>query len=194
MNTIKAIVGAVTGAILVVILFLLIGYLPDVLNEPNEVKTTTSDNHLTTPPMVQDNQAVTPETVAQQPVPILSESIYLASNDLDVYQFNVERAAAFFMLLTIEGDVPIDVITLPKLVKAEQWLLEAELMIIAGVFTLHGTQDVFSSAWSKKAAFREYQSGWINLEPGQYTVILDNTDQFTPSRGDALVNIQIYAE
>lgn len=193
MDTIKAIVGAATGSLLVVIFFLLIGQLPEGSNEAGEARATPSDNPATQPGKP-DDPAMNQEPPSQEPTPILSDSIYLASNDLDVYQFNVERDATFLMVLTIEGDVPIDVITMPRLITPEQWLLEAELMILAGTLTLEGTQTIFSSAWSKKAAFREYQSGWINLAPGQYTVILDNTDHFTPSRGDALVTVRIYAE
>jgi hypothetical protein len=53
--------------------------------------------------------------------------------------------------------------------------------------------NFFGDEFSKRAAYHRFESPWVNLEPGTYTIVLDNTGSFTPSRGDAPVHLELYS-
>ena len=95
------------------------------------------------------------------------------------------------------GDVPLDIVAFSGKISREQWVIAATggetISLLAALFGGQSQSDVFATPLSKKAAFRMFESPWAKAEPGQYTVILDNTQAYTPSRGDAFVKLELYS-
>ena len=217
MDTVKAIAGALTGALLLALAMQLIGAMgeEDADNATEAPAATTSVSAPTAgtaaeaepqPASVQASQPAPqqqprPEAPAPQPqpplAPVISHELYVASQDAEVVHFVVERASRVKMRLVIEGDVPVDVVATQGKVSREQWMMAAavgETLSILTVFSDDQAQpDMFAAPLSKKAAFRVFESPWVAAQPGEYTIVLDNTKVYTPSRGDAIVKLELYS-
>ena len=158
----------------------------------------TPAGHKAATPAPQPQPLVTQQSQPQpQLAPELSREIYVASEDADVYHFVVKHPSKVRLRAMIEGNVPVDIVTSSGKYSREQWVMAATsgetLSLLATVFGGQSLPDVFATPLSKKAAFRVFESPWVDTEPGEYTVILDNTQAYTPSRGDAVVRLELYS-
>lgn len=138
-----------------------------------------------------------PNPVAPLAQPFLRrDGMYVPAGDAEVMTFTVNLPTNLKLLVEIEGDVPLDVLFLPGQVSKAQWLFDAAATDVMAPFDLlaGGSPDArFQGALSKRGAFRQFESQWGTAEPGDYTIILDNTAAFTPERGDAVVRVDVFA-
>ena len=204
MDTLKAVFGALVGLLLSAMAVQLITSVGKRTHAESPMAETaaSSSASATAPP---EHAAAVPEPHAQpatqpqqpQPAPELSHESYVASEDADVFHFVVNHPSKVKLRVMIEGDVPLDIVAFSGKISREQWVIAATggetISLLAALFGGQSQSDVFATPLSKKAAFRMFESPWAKAEPGQYTVILDNTQAYTPSRGDAFVKLELYS-
>ena len=187
----------------------------------------TGDSSITSPPEhVSDAsvpQAPPPTPAAPNPAPaqvqaaspraFFDETVYVPTKEHAHLTFNIDRKASVLMLIDIDNQVPVDIVTLPTKWTAQNYenlkmsiaMGEASEMM-SQLFGKEATEQylpknttginetsLFAFPLSKRGAYGHLEVR-AELEPGAYTLFLDNTEDFTPTRGDAPVRVQLYAE
>lgn len=140
---------------------------------------------------------------------VLQTSSYIPKEELAVLHFSVPKTSNTKIAVNVEQQVPIDMVVLPWSTTENGY---DHIMMAIGT---HDAQELgkalgdtsflgdpsknpwtasrlFGYPLSKKGVYGQYESEWVSLSPGDYTIILDNEGNFTPTRGDAPVQIAVY--
>lgn len=128
----------------------------------------------------------------------LRQETYVASDDAAIVKFTVKASTQVRMVLTIKNQVPLDVVTTRGSINKTQYFVALGAKTFSDFVSLFSedaagrTQDFFGNAMSQRGTYQEFSTPWVNVEPGVYSIIIDNTDAFTPTRGDAIINIKLF--
>lgn len=142
----------------------------------------------------------------------LEQSHYIPEKERILIPLHVVRAVNTKFLIKVDRQVPIDFIVLPYIQSEEGY--EKILMAIGFEEAKQFNKEVlgdtsflgppskdpmtratlFEWGGSKKGVYEEYVSNWVKYPPGDYTVILDNSGEITPTRGDAPVQITVWTQ
>jgi len=131
------------------------------------------------------------------PIELLNQSGYVAKNDTAIYKFTIDEPSEIQMDLTIKNDVPLDVITTGGKVSQLKYLAAVGLKTVMDIGSLFSTDDnervpdFFDNALSQKGVFEHFSSPWVKAHAGVYSIIVDNTEAFTPTRGDAPIELKV---
>jgi hypothetical protein len=163
--------------------------------------------------------AAVPPAPAPEPAPATSpqafidETVYVPSKEHAHLNFDVKRKATVLMLVDIDNQVPVDIVLLPAQLSAQHFenlkmnigIGEASDMM-SQLFGSEVTEQylpkntsginentLFTFPLSKRGAYGHFEAR-AELAPGAYTLFLDNTEDFTPTRGDAPVHVRMYAQ
>lgn len=143
--------------------------------------------------------AVTP---AAEPTPFVDETIFVAGEDAQSYGIRLDSAVQVRLSIDIAEKVPVNVVFQRGKVTPEEYLMglgvqmACQLISIGEAKSTKGSDcgDPFASRLSKRAAYGSFASPWVTLPAGAYTVILDNSGQVSPSRGDAPLRLRVYTK
>ncbi|WP_420992394.1 hypothetical protein ACKI2N_030155 [Cupriavidus sp. 30B13] len=154
-----------------------------------------------------------PPAPPPRPAPVvrtlLADSYYIATSDFQILRLSLSRAADIKIAVSIDPPVPIDMVVMPFKLTAANY---TNLLINMGLDQMCpflsmlandrdkpdcsktlSEQELFSMvSLSKKGVFAAYETRWVRLDAGEYSVVLDNGGNFTATRGDAPVQIAIY--
>ncbi|MFP5505569.1 MAG: hypothetical protein ACLGH6_05180 [Gammaproteobacteria bacterium] len=131
------------------------------------------------------------------PVVFLDQETYLAAEAVKVFEFVVDTPAAVKLDLAIKNDAPLDVIVANGRMTEADYLAAAYILkpmeAVGNWLSNQPTQptNFFSSPLAREGAHQRFESPWARFEPGTYTVIVDNTPAFTPTRGDAPIRLRL---
>lgn len=141
----------------------------------------------------------------------LSYSFYIPQEGLESFSFTLNGRQNVALALVIDNTVPLDVLVFPGKITKQQY---NHLVMTVGLEegqdameeilgkgarltpkdpNVPRADDLFSLPLSKKGAYVNWQSEWQVLDAGTYTVFLDNSGNFSPSRGDAPVQVGVYS-
>ena len=141
---------------------------------------------------------------------LYDETTYIVKEGAFVYGLNAKGPILIKIQTSIEGDVPVDIIFDKAVINVDEYLKVAKRILINKEINesledfkfLLGESEasdesaslegIFNNSLSKKGAYKQYETKWVRLEPGDYSLVIDNTDLFTPTRGDAPVNVQVF--
>jgi hypothetical protein len=142
---------------------------------------------------------------------LYKESHFVAEKTRVVIPLHISKEVSVKVSARIDQPVPIDLVVLPFKVTEDEYdnlttavaLHEAKKdnYTLFGDSSLLGKpskkdfteRDLFLWSGSKKGAYGEYESEWDTYPAGDYTIVLDNSGDITPSRGDAPVQIAVWA-
>ncbi len=143
---------------------------------------------------------------------LYQQSHYVVEKERVVIPLHITRDENVKVSVKIDQPVPIDLIVLPwketaagyeKIIEGlaineaqkENWALFGKDSLLGkpekGAMT---TAHLFLWPGSKKGAYGEYTSEWSPYPADEYTIILDNSGEITPTRGDAPVQIAVWAQ
>lgn len=153
------------------------------------------------------SEAATADTIQ----PTLSYSYYIATGSFEGFSFTLSKRMNVQMVLNIDNTVPLDVLTFPAVITKEQYgnmmanlayeqsqdMMEQVLgkgaRLTPRQANMPTEQQLFGFPLAKKGAYVHWESGWQVLDGGVYTVVLDNQGTFSPTRGDAPVQVLLYS-
>lgn len=145
----------------------------------------------------------TPTDADNQSATIIDSKLYVPAEDVKRIAFVINKPAQARLILDIDNDVPLDIVTLAGNVSIAGYGMVTAARVMGSVSKALGNDDagnsddkddvktyaeLFTAPLSKEAAYQHYESEWADLKPGEYTVFLDNSGDNTPSRGDAPVH------
>jgi hypothetical protein len=128
----------------------------------------------------------------------LNEDSYVAKDDARIFRFNASKPTQIKMVLEIKNEAPLDVMTKAGEISKNEYAVAIGAKVVADFISLFSTDaaknnpEFFDNPLSHQGVFREFSSPWIEVEPGTYSIVVDNTDAFTPTRGDAPINLKLY--
>lgn len=145
-------------------------------------------------------QARTSGASAEEPVSVLFMDVdrRIASGDAGIVHFETQQRLMIKMVARVGKTVPLDIITRPGKVSKRDYLASAaasETANMYAVFLGHEPDedfDLFDNGMSMQRVNGEFESPWVMADVGTYSIIFDNTDSFTPARGDTSVQVQLY--
>ena len=154
-------------------------------------------------PLAATEQGSTPaarpkEASPPTPVKFIDEDRFVATEDAAVVHFNVKGRVKVRMLISIDNAVPLDVVAMSGAVSKNDYVMAAAVKSFADVMSIlsddarKNNPDFFGDDLSKQSAYKRFESPWVQLNAGKYSVVLDNTGTFTPTRGDAAVNVKLF--
>lgn len=127
---------------------------------------------------------------------LIDEETNVVASDAAILMFSVPETARVRLEVDLGHSLPIDIIMTQGHISKTEYVMNVgikELSDLIAVFSPeHKAQDFFSHPLSKRAAIKKFSSAWATLEPGDYSIILDNTDAFSPSRGDATATVKLF--
>ncbi|MFM0226626.1 hypothetical protein [Paraburkholderia dipogonis] len=158
-------------------------------------------------------QAVAPAPAAAEPAVhlLLQQSHYVPEKQRVVIPLHISKDVNVKISLRIDQQVPIDLVIVPFKVTDVGYdnLLngvafheaQKSLYEMFGDDSVYGKPskkdfseaDLFLWPGAKKGAYGEFESDWGEYPASDYTIILDNSGEITPSRGDAPVQIAVWA-
>lgn len=142
-----------------------------------------------------EEKAKPPATPAA--VTFLDQETYVASETVRRFEFTVREPSAVQLVLDIKNATPLDVVIANGQMSDGEYLAAAMLVKpLTDTMDMLSDQpskpvDFFSSPLARQGAYQRFESPFARFEAGVYTVILDNTPAFTPSRGDAPVRLRL---
>lgn len=145
-------------------------------------------------------QIRTSGTSAEEPASVLFMDVdrQIASGDAGVVHFETQQRLMIKMVARIDKAVPIDIITTSGKVSKPDYMASAAASETASMYALFlGHEpgkdlDLFDNGMSVQSVNGQFESPWVMADVGTYSIIFDNTDSFTPARGDTSVNVQLY--
>ena len=143
-------------------------------------------------------QTIVEDIIGPTPITLIDEKSSIGSPDADLYHFSVKHGSKVRLLVDVQSQYPIDIITTQGRVSKAEYVMTVGLKNLSDFFSLifpeetsHDASTVFENPLSQEAA-SSFDSGWQMLEQGgHYSVILDNTNAFTENYGDAQLNITV---
>ncbi len=185
-------------------------------SEDGKTKVATKTNNIPLRFIEQSNASesslvtATPSKDPITPQAILNETYYVATKEFQLIQFKLSAASHVAMVTAIDDSVPIDIVVLPfslteiqysNIVMAIGFGEAEELLESIGLGDQTHAKaskkiresDLFESPLSKKGAYGQRTTEYHLLRSGTYTIVLDNSGNFTPSRGDVPMRIQLFA-
>ena len=162
-------------------------------------------------------ETAAPAAPPAQPATLIlhDETTFVARDDAYIYRFKVDGPVRVRLSVAVDGDAPVDVFTVPENVSKDEYLrislnlqtADAMKGMEAGLSVLFGdapgqeknpaddmsalADALFNSGLSKRGLYRNFEGDWQSLTPGIYSLVIDNTDAFTPVRGDAPVRVRL---
>jgi hypothetical protein len=134
------------------------------------------------------------------PAPVLFMDVdrHIPSGDAGIVHFETQQRLIIKMVARIDKAVPLDIITTPGKVSKQDYMASAAASEAASTYALFlghepGEEfDLFDNGMSVQRVKGEFESPWVMADVGVYSIIFDNTDSFTPPRGDTSINVRLY--
>ncbi|MFM0204515.1 hypothetical protein PQR53_32245 [Paraburkholderia fungorum] len=142
---------------------------------------------------------------------LLQQSQYVPEKQRVLIPLHISKDVNVKISLRIDQQVPIDLVIVPFKVTDAGYdnLLngvafheaQKSLYEMFGNDSVYGKPstkdfseaDLFLWPGAKKGAYGEFESDWAEYPASDYTIVLDNSGEITPSRGDAPVQIAVWA-
>jgi hypothetical protein len=145
--------------------------------------------------------APTQPPAAREPEPfvLFDQIVYVTQGEAYSYGVNVKMPAEIQVVAEIDSKSPIELRIYEGLISATAYAIsqDREMQTIGRALDkLAGAEQPESPkpvlTYIKEGAYRHFETDWIAVKPGEYSVIVDNTgSNSTPSRGDAPVRLQV---
>jgi hypothetical protein len=161
--------------------------------------------------MLKATQAAAPSSAPVESAihTLLQTASYVPEKELVVLHFHVSRTSNIKIAISVDRQVPIDMIVLRGTVIESHYddilmsITEHDVQELGKALgaarspeeppkTYWSTAKLFANPLSKEGVYGQYESDWVSVAPANYTIILDNEGHFTPPRGDAPVQIAVY--
>ncbi|MEW8347347.1 MAG: hypothetical protein AB2687_03490 [Candidatus Thiodiazotropha taylori] len=143
--------------------------------------------------LTEDGSVLEPKSIL-----FMDEDSYVASKDATIFQFSVSKPTRVRMVLTIKNQAPLDVITEAGKVTEAQYMAAIGTKAIVDVISIFSEDagkdmpNFFGNSMSQQGVYQNFSTPWVKVDTGNYSIIVDNTNAFTPSRGDAPINLKLY--
>ena len=142
-------------------------------------------------------QTAIEDIIGPMPTTLIDQESSIGSPDANLYHFTLQQESKVRLSVDVLSQHPVDVITTSGHISKPEYVMSVGLKNLADFFTLlfpeesqPNTESVFTHPLSKEAA-RDFDSGWQTMSAGRYSVIIDNTNAFTESYGDAKLHINV---
>lgn len=141
---------------------------------------------------LRENGALDPKAAV-----FMDEEGYVAAEDVSIYHISITKTSQIRMVLDVKNDAPLDVMTTTGKISKAQFTTALGVKLVADVVSIFSSDgdkqiDFFDNPMSRQGVYREFATPWVTFNPGNYTIIIDNTRAFTPPRGDAPIHLKLY--
>ena len=120
-----------------------------------------------------------------EPSLFMDENRYVVRGDVAIFHFSVTGNAMITMVIDVENGAPVDIFGTKGKLSVENYLGDQRV--------INNDQSVFDEPASKQGVYKSYKVSFA-AEKGEYSIVVDNTDAFTPTRGDAAVKLKLYSQ
>lgn len=134
------------------------------------------------------------------------ETYYVATKEESLVTFKLPKAAEVAFVIDIDNQVPLDIVIWPSALTETQYTnmkvsigmsqMGDVLRTISGDNSKPGEKfteaELFFHPQSKRGAHGHRETTWFPYDAGTSTIVLDNSGDFTTTRGDAPVRVQIW--
>lgn len=126
---------------------------------------------------------------------LLERNVFVAAGDVTILNFEVnDRRSRLRLHVLAQNPVPLDILFSSGKVSEVEYQTAAALQGVVDVANLLGGtrgKSVFDDEWAIEGMVIEFESPVRRLRKGTHSVILDNTQAFTPTRGDAVITVAV---
>jgi hypothetical protein len=153
-----------------------------------------------------DNKVVEPapppEPVPAAPRVFYDQVTYVAQEQAFSYVITAKAPTEIKVVVDIDSTAPIELRIYQGNISSTEYSMmqDRELQVLGAVVKgIYGNQSASEPeapkptlAFIQRGVYRHFETEWLAVEPGDYSIIADNTgSNMTPSRGDAPVRLQV---
>ncbi len=151
-----------------------------------------------------------PPPPAANPVQLIHDDVtYVATGDAYSQGISIYRPAVVQIVLDVDNKAPTDLLVFRGSISSADYVIKGDPQLkILGAIVNAVIPDTGSGqpadkrsepanpqlVFRKRGVYLHFESDWIDVLPGDYSVVADNTGWVTPSRGDAPVRMRIFVK